>query len=69
MPDDPNVFETDSWEREMGPEELLIVLDGELELRTPEGKRTVSTGAVVGFPAGTEADYIALTVAAIEADK
>jgi uncharacterized cupin superfamily protein len=35
-----------------GNEELLIVLDGELELRTPEGKRAVSRGAVVGFPAG-----------------
>jgi uncharacterized cupin superfamily protein len=35
-----------------GNEELLIVLDGELELRTPEGKRTVARGAVVGFPAG-----------------
>jgi uncharacterized cupin superfamily protein len=35
-----------------GNEELLIVLDGELELRTPEGKRAVSKGAVVGFPAG-----------------
>jgi uncharacterized cupin superfamily protein len=33
-------------------EELLIVLDGELELRTPDGKRTVARGAVVGFPAG-----------------
>jgi uncharacterized cupin superfamily protein len=33
-------------------EELLIVLDGELELRTPDGKRTVCKGAVVGFPAG-----------------
>ena len=35
-----------------GQEELLIVLDGELELRTPDGKRAVSKGAVVGFPAG-----------------
>ena len=35
-----------------GNEELLIVLDGELELRTPDGKRAVSKGAVVGFPAG-----------------
>lgn len=31
-----------------GNEELLIVLDGELELRTPEGTRTVSRDAVVG---------------------
>ncbi len=37
-----------------GNEELLIVLDGELELRTPDGLRTVSRGAVVGFPAGPE---------------
>jgi uncharacterized cupin superfamily protein len=158
MSDDPNVFETGSWERDMGAargsrlgssagsselgcalyeldpggqatpyhmhhgnEELLVVLDGELELRTPEGKRAVSRGAVVGFPArpagahrlrnvsesraryllvstmrmpevaeqvdtgtilamtapgdgwafpaGVDADYIALTLAAIEADK
>jgi uncharacterized cupin superfamily protein len=33
-------------------EELLIVLEGELELRTPEGTRSVGTGALVGFPAG-----------------
>ncbi len=33
-------------------EELLIVLDGELELRTPAGTRTVAKGAVVGFPVG-----------------
>jgi uncharacterized cupin superfamily protein len=32
-------------------EELLVVLDGELELRTPDGTRTVRKGAVVGFPA------------------
>ena len=35
-----------------GNEELLIVLDGELELRTPDGTRSVSRGAVVGFPPG-----------------
>ena len=89
MTDDPNVFETESWERDLGAargsrlgpragsselgcalyeldpgglatpyhmhhgnEELLIVLDGELELRTPDGKRQVAKGAVVGFPAG-----------------
>jgi uncharacterized cupin superfamily protein len=33
-------------------EELMVVLDGELELRTPDGKRTVSRGAVVAFAAG-----------------
>lgn len=33
-------------------EELLIVLDGTLELRTPDGTREVSTGAVAAFPAG-----------------
>ena len=89
MSDDPNVFDTASWEREFGPargtrlgpqagcsalgcslfeldpggqavpyhahyanEELLIVLEGELELRTPEGPRTVRKGALVGFPPG-----------------
>ena len=35
-------------------EELLIVLDGDLELRTPEGTRPISKGAVVAFPAGAE---------------
>lgn len=35
-----------------GNEELLIVLEGELELRTPEGTRTVRRGDVVGFPTG-----------------
>jgi uncharacterized cupin superfamily protein len=35
-----------------GNEELLVVLDGELELRTPDGLRSVSKGAVVGFPTG-----------------
>jgi len=33
-------------------EELLIVLEGVLELRSPEGVREVSKGAVVAFPAG-----------------
>jgi uncharacterized cupin superfamily protein len=89
MPDDLNVFDTDAWERQLGPargtrlgaaigardlgcslfeldpggqavpyhmhhanEELLIMLDGALELRTPEGSRPVARGAVVAFPAG-----------------
>jgi uncharacterized cupin superfamily protein len=88
---DANVFETASWDRELGSargsriaaaagasalgcalyeldpggqavpyhchhanEELLIVLDGELELRTPEGTRPVGRGAVVSFPTGAE---------------
>lgn len=33
-------------------EELLIVLEGALELRTPAGVREVEKGAVVAFPAG-----------------
>ena len=33
-------------------EELLIVLDGALELRTPAGTREVAKGAVAAFPAG-----------------
>jgi uncharacterized cupin superfamily protein len=33
-------------------EELLIVLDGALEVRTPDGIRDVTKGAVVAFPAG-----------------
>jgi uncharacterized cupin superfamily protein len=35
-----------------GNEELLIVLDGVLDLRTPDGTREVTKGAVVAFPAG-----------------
>lgn len=35
-----------------GNEELLIVLDGALALRTPNGTREVSKGAVVALPAG-----------------
>jgi uncharacterized cupin superfamily protein len=89
MPNEPNVFETTDWERELGPargtrlgpsagagdlgctlyevdpggqavpyhahhanEELLIVLDGTLELRSPEGLRNVSRGSVVAFAPG-----------------
>ncbi len=37
-----------------GNEELLIVLDGTLELRTPAGTRDVGKGAVVAFPAGPD---------------
>jgi uncharacterized cupin superfamily protein len=33
-------------------EELLIVLDGELELRTSDGTRELAKGAMVAFPAG-----------------
>jgi uncharacterized cupin superfamily protein len=35
-------------------EELLVVLDGVLELRTPDGTREVGRGAVVAFPAGAD---------------
>ena len=91
MPDDSNVFETTTWERDIGAargtrvgaaagarelgatlyeldpggqaapyhmhhanEELLLVLDGVLELRTPEGTRELAKGAVVAFPAGAD---------------
>ena len=91
MPDDSNVFETTTWERDIGAargtrvgaaagarelgatlyeldpggqaapyhmhhanEELLLVLDGALELRTPEGTRESGKGAVVAFPAGAD---------------
>jgi uncharacterized cupin superfamily protein len=33
-------------------EELLIVLEGELELRAPEGNRLLTRGELAGFPAG-----------------
>jgi uncharacterized cupin superfamily protein len=35
-----------------GNDELLIVLDGSVELRTPEGTRTLTRGAFAGFPKG-----------------
>jgi uncharacterized cupin superfamily protein len=35
-------------------EELLIVLEGSLELRTPAGRRPLDKGAVVGFRAGPD---------------
>jgi uncharacterized cupin superfamily protein len=37
-----------------GNEELLIVLFGEVEVRTREGKRLLGRGEVLGFPAGPE---------------
>ena len=48
-------------------DELLIVLDGELELRTPEGRRTVARGAVVGFPAGPAGAHRLRNVSATKA--
>lgn len=35
-------------------EELLVVLDGEVALRTPEGERTLRTGDAALFPRGPE---------------
>jgi uncharacterized cupin superfamily protein len=35
-------------------EELLIMLDGTLELRTPHGTRDVTQGALVAFPLGPD---------------
>jgi uncharacterized cupin superfamily protein len=37
-----------------GNEELLIVLAGRPELRTPDGRRMLEPGAVVAFPRGPE---------------
>jgi uncharacterized cupin superfamily protein len=37
---------------EIGNEEWLIVIDGELTLRTPEGERVLRAGDVAAFPAG-----------------
>jgi len=37
-----------------GNEELLVVLSGTPELRTPSGVRTLQPGAVVAFPAGPD---------------
>ena len=38
-------------------EELLVVLDGEPELRDPDGWRRLSAGEVVSFPAGEEGGH------------
>ncbi len=35
-------------------EELLIVLEGEPELRTPDGVRSLAAGSVVAFPVGPD---------------
>ncbi len=37
---------------ELGDEEWLIVVDGELTLRTPDGERVLVAGDVACFPAG-----------------
>jgi uncharacterized cupin superfamily protein len=37
---------------EVGNEEWLIVIDGELTLRTPDGERVLRAGDVAAFPAG-----------------
>lgn len=37
-----------------GEEELLIVLEGVVALRTPEGTRQLTAGEVVSFPVGPE---------------
>jgi uncharacterized cupin superfamily protein len=39
---------------EYGNEEWLIVLDGRLTLRTPEGEETLEAGTVACFPEGPE---------------
>ena len=38
----------------LGDEELLVVLAGTPELRTPDGRRTVAEGELLAFPAGAE---------------
>jgi uncharacterized cupin superfamily protein len=37
---------------ELGSEEWLFVIDGEITVRTPDGERTMRTGDVVCFPEG-----------------
>jgi uncharacterized cupin superfamily protein len=102
MSDDPNVFETGSWERDLGAargskgavagfpacpsgaHRLRNVSNTRARyllvstMRMPEVAEQVDTGTILAmtapgdgwaFPAGVDADYIALTLAAIEADK
>lgn len=40
-----------------GQEELLVVLSGTPELRTPAGTRTLAPGAVVAFPTGPDGGH------------
>ncbi len=49
-----------------GNEELLIVLSGTPELRTPQGTRKLAEGAVVAFVAGAEGDIMELAAVAAE---
>jgi len=39
---------------ELGSEEWLLVVEGEVTLRTPDGERTLRAGDVVCFPEGPE---------------
>jgi uncharacterized cupin superfamily protein len=39
---------------ELGSEEWLLVVEGEVTLRTPQGERTLRAGDVVCFPEGPE---------------
>jgi len=39
---------------ELSEEEWILVIEGELVLRTPEGERTLGAGDVACFPAGAE---------------
>lgn len=48
-------------------EELLLVVEGELELRTPEGLRTVPAGAVVAFVAGPDGAHRVRNISAARA--
>ena len=46
-----------SYHYHYASEELLVVLDGEPELRDPDGWRRLSAGEVVSFPAGEEGGH------------
>jgi uncharacterized cupin superfamily protein len=35
-------------------EEWLVVLEGTIDLRTPDGERTLATGEAIAFPAGPQ---------------
>jgi uncharacterized cupin superfamily protein len=62
-----------------GNEEMLIVIAGRPELRTPKGRRTLEPGAVVAFPrgpvegsvfpVGTDVPYMDAVVSAMEAER
>jgi hypothetical protein len=71
MSDDPNVFEAESWDRDMGARGSRLGPPAAVAEQLDPGTILAMTAQGDGwaFPTGADADYVALTLAAIEADK